>query len=216
MKQLDFVAIGDIVTDAFIRLKEAEVQPSIDHTKQELCMEFAAKIPYESVTIIPAVGNSANAAIAAARLGLSSALVANQGDDTYAKENLVVLKNEHVLRDFIKNHPGTHSNYHYVLWYGAERTILVKHENYSYHLPDIGSPKWLYLSSLGANTLTFHLEIEEYLKKNPGVKLAFQPGTFQINAGVEKMRYFYSRAEVFVVNVEEAEKISGLASDVTA
>ncbi|MES2953539.1 MAG: carbohydrate kinase family protein [Patescibacteria group bacterium] len=213
MKQLDFVAIGDIVTDAFIRLKEAEVQPSIDHTKQELCMEFAAKIPYESVTIIPAVGNSANAAIAAARLGLSSALVANQGDDTYAKENLVVLKNEHVLRDFIKNHPGANSNYHYVLWYGAERTILVKHENYSYHLPDIGSPKWLYLTSLGANTLTFHLEIEEYLKKHPEVKLAFQPGTFQIAAGIEKMRYFYSRAEVLVMNVEEAEKVTGLPGD---
>lgn len=213
MRELDFVAIGDIVTDAFIRLRDAEVQPSIDHTKQELCVEFAAKIPYESVTVVPAVGNSANAAVAAARLGLASALVTNQGDDMYAKENLMVLKNEHVARDFVKNHAGAKSNYHYVLWYDAERTILVKHEPYSYHLPNIGSPKWLYLSSLGANTLTYHLEIEEYLKKHPSVKLAFQPGTFQMNAGIEKMRYFYSRAEVFIVNVEEAEKITGLSPE---
>ena len=212
MTEYDFVAIGDITTDAFIRLEQAEVQDSIDHTKKELCVEFAAKIPYESVTTVPAVGNCANAAVAAARLGLLSALVTNQGDDANGKEHLVVLKNEHIVRDFVKSHRGKKTNYHYVLWYGSERTILVKHEHYTYRMPDVGSPKWIYLTSLGANTLSFHLEVEAYLKKHPTTKLAFQPGTFQINAGVDKMGYFYKRAEVFICNVEEAEKITGLPS----
>ena len=39
-------------------------------------MKYGDKIPYESVTVVRAVGNSANAAVSAARLyGLRSALV---------------------------------------------------------------------------------------------------------------------------------------------
>ena len=41
----------------------------------------ADKIPYEDVTVVPAVGNSANAAVSAARLGLPVSFVSFVGDD---------------------------------------------------------------------------------------------------------------------------------------
>ncbi len=68
MNQLDFLALGDITTDAFIRLKEASVHCNIHKEECELCMRFADKIPYESVTVVRAVGNAPNAAVSAARL----------------------------------------------------------------------------------------------------------------------------------------------------
>ena len=49
--------------------------------------------------------------------------------------------------------------------------------------------------------------IEKYLQENQEVKLAFQPGTFQINLGPEKLKGIYDRTEVFFCNVSEAEKI---------
>jgi sugar/nucleoside kinase (ribokinase family) len=116
-------------------------------------VESGAKIPYESVTVVPAVGNSPNAAVAAHRLGLRSALVSNVGDDEYGKEDLETLKKNGVDTQFVKMHTGKESNYHFVLWFRAERTILIKHTEYSYELPDIGNPKWIYLSSLGENSL---------------------------------------------------------------
>ena len=61
----DFVAIGDMVTDAFIRLKEASVHCDSEGRKCELCMRFGDKIPYEDVHVVPAVGNSANASVSA-------------------------------------------------------------------------------------------------------------------------------------------------------
>ncbi|MEI6494764.1 MAG: hypothetical protein WCO03_01745, partial [bacterium] len=76
-EQLDFVAIGDIVIDAFIKLKEAHVSEGVNHENKEICMRFADKIPYESVDVINAVGNSPNAAVAAARLSLKTALISN-------------------------------------------------------------------------------------------------------------------------------------------
>ncbi len=203
----DFVAIGDVVTDAFIRLKEASVHCDIDKERCVICMRFADKVPYESVHVIPAVGNSANAAVAAARLGLRSALVSNIGDDSEGKDALEALKNENVSTEFILTHAGKKTNYHYVLWYDDDRTILVKHEPYEYSLPQIGEPSWVYLSSLGDNSLPFHSALADYFEGHPGVHLAFQPGTFQIKLGVKDLAKIYRRTNVFISNLEEARRI---------
>ena len=206
----DFVAIGDTVTDAFIELEEATVE---DGDKKFLCMYFGEKIPYKDVHIVPAVGNSANAAVSASRLGLKSALVANIGDDYFGKQCLETLKNEKVGTKFIKIHKAKKTNYHYVLLFKGERTILIKHEKYDYSFPDIGSPKWIYLSSMGGNSRPLHSIIEEYLKNNPEVKLAFQPGTYQIKLGKESLAGIYKRAELFFCNKEESQKILGTRTE---
>ncbi len=206
-ENFDFVAIGDVVTDAFIRVKQANVYYDEKDHEEKLAFTNGAKIPYEFVKVVPAVGNSANAAVSAARLGLRSAFITDMGDDDHGKENLETFKREGIATDFIKIHEGALSNYHYVLWYKAERTILIKHEEYDRKFPDVGSPKWMYLSSLGENTLPYHQEIMEYLKSHPEIKLAFQPGTFQIKMGTEALKDLYAHSEIFFCNKEEAEII---------
>lgn len=207
--QYDFVGIGDIVTDAFIKLKEATVEKYDSTEQKKLCMRFGDKIPYESVTVIPAVGNAINASVSASRLGLKSAVITNVGDDYYGTECLNALKSENVGADFMKVHKNKKTNYHYVLMFGAERTILIKHEEFEYGLPDIGKPKWIYLSSLGKNSLPFHSVLEKYLKDNPEIKLAFQPGTYQMKFGKEALAGIYKRADLFFCNKEEAQRILG-------
>jgi len=135
MEKLDFVAIGDITTDAFIELKDVEIDNDLHEDQKMLCVRFGDKVPYESVVVVPAVGNSPNAAVSAHRLGLKSALGTNLGDDSYGKEDLETLKKEGIITDYIKVHSGKQSNYHFVLRYKAERTILVKHYEYDYSLP---------------------------------------------------------------------------------
>lgn len=206
-KKLDFLAVGDITTDAFIRLKEASVHCNIDTEKCELCVRFADKIPYEFVEVIRAVGNAPNAAVSAARLGLSAGLITNMGDDENGKECLAVLKKEKISASYLTIQKGAKTNYHYVLWYEAERTILIKHYPFEYHLPCISpAPRWLYLSSFRGIDKYFN-EITSYLEKNPEVLLAFQPGKLEINQGAAKLAKIYQRAEVFVCNKEESAKI---------
>jgi ribokinase len=204
----DFIAIGDIVTDAFIELiKNAEATCDINHEHCRLSIPFGDKIPYENVWVIPAVGNSPNAAVAASRLGLRSALVANLGDDTQGKECLASLAKNSVSLELMTVNPGLKTNYHYVLWFQDDRTILIKHEAYPYVLPSFREPKWIYLSSLGEAGLAIHDPIATYLEAHPNVKLAFQPGTFQMSAGVERLKRIYDRTEVFFCNKEEAQRI---------
>ena len=68
--QYDFVAFGDIVIDAFIKLQDAE--ELVNHGVRELCVRFGEKVPFESVTEVLSVGNGPNAAVAAHKLGLTS------------------------------------------------------------------------------------------------------------------------------------------------
>lgn len=210
MKKFDFVSIGDIVTDAFIRLGEdsgADIHKDESKHREELCISFGDKIAYDFVKVVSAVGNSTNAAVAAARLGLNSANITNQGRDDIGEKNIVALRKDNVSIDYVVSHEGMISNYHYVLWYVADRTILVKHEAYPYIMPEDFTTNWLYLSSLGGTSEAFHADIEKYLDAHPEVNLAFQPGTFQINLGVEKLKRIYERTNIFFCNKEEAQRI---------
>lgn len=208
-KKIQFLAIGDIVIDAFIKLKNAHTHTGIDTPGSELCVVFGDKIPYEDVTILNAVGNSPNAAVSASRLGLKTVLLTNIGDDRYGEDCLAQLKKEGISTEYVTIEKNAKTNYHYVLWYGVERTILVKHTEFNFKFPSFENVEidWIYLSSLASNSLPYHLEIAEYLKKNPQTKLAFQPGTFQMSLGIEVLKDIYARTEIFFCNVEEAGRI---------
>lgn len=203
----DFIAIGDIVIDAFIKLKDAHETVNKETQSTELCMVFGTKLPFEFAEEVVAVGNSANAAVSAARIGLSTGLVAHVGKDENGEKCIKQLEKEGVSTKFVGVHEGLHTNYHYVLWFGSERTILIKHEDFPLSLPDIKKPKWLYLSSLGEHSLDFHNELSKYLSENPEVKLVFQPGTYQIKFGTDKLSEIYKRTELFFCNLEEAQII---------
>jgi len=208
-KHIQFLAVGDIVTDNFIELKDASVNCEIDHNNCKLCVSFGQKVPYENAIEIQAVGNSPNASVCASRLGLKSALTATVGNDTHGINCLEKLKKENVIVDFMNVSSQYPTNYHFVLRYGAERTILIKHAPFVYKLPEEENLKvdWLYFSSIGEHALEFHRQIVKWLESHPETKLAFQPGTFQIKIGTEKIKDIYKKTEVFFCNIEEAQTI---------
>ena len=209
MPKLDFVAIGDITTDAFIDLFEKDVTITAekgDRPKQ-ISINFGDKIEYKSVEVVNAVGNSPNASVSAHRLGLHTALITHMGGDRNGKDCMEQLKKEGINTDYVQVHENKSTNYHYVLRVRAERTILIKHEEYDYIMPTFNEdPRWMYLSSFGENSFPFHDEIADYIETHD-TKLAFQPGTFQIKIGAQKLERIYKNSELFFCNKEEAQKI---------
>ena len=209
-QQYDFVAIGDLVVDAFIELSkdDADVSTDMDTGRQTLHMPFGQKLPYNDVVVVNAVGNSPNAAVSAHRLGLNSTLISSVGHDTYGSDCLEQLRGEGMPTEYVKIHEGMKTNYHYVLQYGPERTILIKHEKFPYILPNFDvPPRFIYLSSIGEHGVDHHFEVAKYVKEHPETKLVFQPGTFQIKLGIEKLKSLYEVTEIFFCNKEEAQLI---------
>ncbi len=207
MHPLDFIAIGDIVVDNFIRLEEAEVHCDVNHDACTISMRWGDKIPFESSTPVPAVGNSPNAAVAAARLGLATGLMTWMGTDRLGDDCMDVLVREGINTSTVSRSKDVPTNAHYVLWYHAERTILIKHNEFPYHFPTFPAPRAIYLSSLAPTAKPIHDALAEWLPAHPETKLIFQPGTFQIEIGKDALTPIYQHTSVFACNKEEAERI---------
>lgn len=205
------LAVGDIISDAFIKLSEDSVQVYTDDQGiKRLSFELGAKLPYDDVDIVEAVECSPNAAVSMSRLGLDVSLMSWFGDDDPGRGITAYLKKQGVHTDELVVENGKKTNYHYVLRYGADRTKFQRFEDYSYewHVPK-RHPDWLYLGVLGEKTWPLHEGMLHYLESNPDIKLAFQPGMYHLQWGADKMRGFYQRAEVVIANREEAVTITG-------
>lgn len=211
---IDFLAVGDLVIDHFIKLKDARVSCDIDDENCRISMRWGDKIPYEKVDVVKSVGNSPNAAVSAARLGLASGLMSHVGVDEDGEACMKTLEKQKVITDFMTEEAGKSTNNHYVLSFEAERTILIKHEAFTYDLykqvEGKPMPKWLYFSSVGEDSMAYHQDISKWVKEND-IKLSFQPGTFQISLGYEKLKFIYEACELFFCNKEESQRI--LTSD---
>lgn len=204
----DFIALGDTVTDAFIKLQDATVHCNIDDENCTIAMRWGDKIPYSELNVVAGVGNSANAAISANRLGLKTALITDIGKDNFGEEIIDYFKKENLETEYVRQHDGIPTNYHFVLSYEAERTILVKHQEYPYEFPEsCTEPTMFYLSSLGDGTEKYHDTIADWLEAHPNTLVAFQPGTFQMKLGAEKLARLYKRANLFFANKEEYQRI---------
>jgi ribokinase len=204
------LAIGDIFTDAFIKLSEEVARVETDENgEKRISLPLGSKPPYDGVDIVQAVGPAPNAAVATARLGVKTALVSFLGDDQVGKDAIDYLKNEAIATDMLSVQPNMKTSYYYVLRYGAERTILVKNEAFSYEWVDPAEePEWIYLALISNDSWEFHEGLMRYLEAHPNVKLAFQPGTFHFKWGVEKLANLYARTHIIVLNREEAVDIT--------
>ncbi len=209
------LAIGDIFTDAFIQLNENEARVTKDENNVEwLSVQFGAKMPYDNVEMARSVGPSPNAAVSMSRLGINAGLTAFLGDDEVGKESLVYLATQGVDTSTIQPEAGAKSSYWYVLRYGADRTMLVKNEDYAYKWnPPVKVPDWVYLSQISPSAWGLHEELLGYLEAHPDTKLVFQPGTSHFRWGTEKMGAIYKRAYVTVMNREEAMDVTGKPYD---
>lgn len=210
--QIDVISVGDIVTDAFIKLLDDEAVTYENDEGKWLAMKFATKLPFDHAEVIEAVGNAANGAVAFSRLGLKTAMITNVGEDSHGRDIISSLHKDKIDTRFVRINPDKVSNYHYVLWYKEERTILIKHEAYDYHWPHLSAketPRWIYFSSISENAIDYHDDVADWLEKHPDTKLAFQPGTFQMEAGTERLKRIYNRTEVLILNREEAVLVTG-------
>lgn len=211
-KTIDILSIGDVTTDTFIRLKDATVHCNINSDECTISMPWGAKIPYDFAVDVHGVGNAANAAVSASRLGLSTAFISHAGTDDNGNQCVTSLKKDGVDTRYVARTDSA-SNHDFVLWYEAERTILVKHESTAYDLPpNLTIPRYVYLSSVGDSSGTFHSHLADWLNQHPEVIFAFQPGR-ELNQGFDAYALLYKRANLCIMNKEEAEgllKVSGL------
>lgn len=206
----DLISIGDSVVDTFIPLTDAKVLNS--DGSDMLALRFGDKIPVgDSVSLV--AGNAANNAIGSSRLGLKTAIYTNVGDkdeEQFDQRIVAKFKLENVDTRYVIHDETLPSNHHIVLNFKGERTILIHHQPWKFNLPDLEKSRWVYLTSMAPSYVESNVieQLINYIGRN-GVKLVYQPGTFQIKQGVKKQNRPLSLCEVFFVNLEESKLLLG-------
>lgn len=205
---LHILTIGDATLDTFLVIDNNSEDCKLNKEKRWLSLHYADKISIVHSTQSVG-GNAANVAVGMRKLGFKTAIVTELGDDVNGHVIMDDLARQKVDTSFVKILKGKDTRYSIVLNYQAERTILSYHAPRHYTLPTLPKTKWIYYSSLGASFEKLQDALVHYLKKNPEVKLAMNPGSHQIKNGIKKIRELLSRTDVLLVNKEEAEGLVG-------
>ncbi len=213
--RFDLVCVGDVAVDLYLTVSEADAAVEAGAAGRRLVLPFGAKVACDLTATVAAGGNSSNVAVACARLGLRVALVAYTGADRAGREAVEALHAEGVDASLVRLDPLVPTNRNFVLRVGHERTILVHHEQHECHWPHLRPsevPAWLFLSSVGRDADEYEDQIADWLEDEPGVSLAFEPGTLQIARGARALARLYRRASLVVCNREEAAALTGGAA----
>lgn len=206
---LDLLSVGDANLDAFIVPSESESLCEIDTKKCLIAFSYGDKIPVKNMEFCMG-GNTANNAVGASRLGVNVGAVLTLGDDSTGVQIVEKLKQEGVDLTYCIQQPATLSNFNVVVTYTGERTIFTYHAPRSYEFP-VQLPKvpWVYLTSMGESYRPFYNHITEWLVKNPEIKLAFNPGSWQLRGGVKEIGNIFKLSHIVFVNKQEAERLTG-------
>ncbi len=208
----DVIVVGDVATDVFIRLPESSVQERSDASGRYLVLPFGTKVLCERSSTVAAGGDAANAAVAFARLGLRVALASFVAHDQFARDLFGELRLEGVSSSLVHVDEPAETNRNYILWFGADRTILSCHQKFNYHWPYLRPsdiPAWIYLTSVGPNAMEYEDQITDWLEGNEAVKLGFRPGTAQLEAGMERLSRLFARSEVLIIAEDDARALIG-------
>jgi sugar/nucleoside kinase (ribokinase family) len=203
----DIITIGESLRDVFYMMDKESASVSMHPDRNLLCLEYAEKIPVEVIVKVPAAGNSANAAVGSARLGLKTALVSWVGADNAGADVMNTLREEGVDERFMvidKQHSTSEAT---ILVFNRERTQLVHFEHHDYKLPKLPSTRCVYYSAMGKKYTQFDKFLQKYLKSVPETQLIFQPGTTHIRAGLEAIKPLIARSLVFILNKDEAHHL---------
>lgn len=205
----DVITIGDATLDMFVEVDNAHLSyGKKSHRPEFLSLPYAEKIAIDALQY-GVGGNAANVAVGVKKLGLETALLSQLGADMSGEYVIKSLQEKNVDTTLVKLDPKGSTRYSVILTYGGERTILSYFPKRSYRLPKLPATKWLYYTSLGASFEKVQASLIAYLRKHKEVRLACNPGSFQLHEGLKNFRKILPFTDLLFLNKEEAEKFVG-------
>ena len=203
------LSIGEATIDSFMFLSDANVHCNVSRTRCEFCLKYGEKILAEDLNFSVG-GNAANTAVSFSRLGLHSQLYSVIGTDWLSNKIIEDLEKEKVDFSYLERETGA-TSYADVLIFEGERNLIVYHVPRKYHLPKFEPVDWIYLTSLGKDYNHAYEQVLDYVKKT-GAKISFNPGSYQLRAGIHALKPVLKMTEALFVNLDEARMLTELRS----
>lgn len=204
-------SIGGATFDIFIKAHDHGIMNfrTPDSRKEWLCLEYGGKVKIDEVHETFG-GGATNTSVAFSRMGFNAYFVGKVGTE-YGHRVLENLKNEKVNAQYASHTDLDKTAFSTILnTFEGDRTVLAYSGANQYFsakdlpLKALESADWIFLNHLTEKNSRIPDEILKILKKNPHIKLAWNPGMEQCEQGLEKWKALLARTEILFVNKEEA------------
>ena len=203
---LDILCIGDAKVDIFIKIPEINSHFGFDKAKNQLLITLGEKISVDKY-VVATGGNATNTAVGISRLGFNAGLYAEIGKDEFSGKILDKLKAENINTDLLLQNDKEKTSLSVILTYNGERTILSEHiqRDHNFNFQD-KETNLIYLTSLGEVWEKAYKKALDFVE-NKKIKLAFNPGTLQIEKRDKLIMDIIEKTDYLFVNKEEAEEL---------
>ncbi len=213
----DIVTIGSATEDVFVNVAETQLisLEDADHKTDYLAMSYGAKISVDS-TILDTGGGGVNTAATFARMGLKTAAFSNIGRDLAGKRVVEDLEQRGVdtsLFTQCAEHPTGISVI--LTGFTGDRTILVSRgaatHIYEGDIPweQMAKTRWLYIGSLHGESAAMLGKLATFAGEH-SIGVALNPGSTQLEQGIEELSDVFSNTTVIFLNRAEAYQITGV------
>jgi len=215
----DIITIGGATQDIFVETDEGKIfnVESISEKQSYLCFDYGAKIELDK-SAYDIGGGAANTAVNFSNLGLKTGIVVKVGKDIVSQAVFERLNLNNIDTSMIITSKKLNTGFSVILTsYEGDRTVLthrganssIKLENIDWE--KIKQAKWLYVASLSGNSNHILDKFAEFAEEN-GVNMAFNPGTTQIKKGLSKLHKVLEKAEILILNRDEASMITDISN----
>jgi len=203
---LDILCIGDAVLDIFLQIPQDNPHFGLDKEKNKLFIDYGYKINVENY-VKDIGGNACNTAVGISRLGKSVGLCAEIGADEFSSLIINRLNIENINTTFVTQNADRKTSFSISINYLGERTLFVEHvergHNFNFENSSAG---FIYLTSLGNKWENAYQKTLDFVKTTKA-KLAFNPGTLQIETKSLLITQLIELSDYLFLNKQEAEKI---------
>jgi len=215
-KPFDFVCIGSATQDVFVRSDASKILTIGDLREESrlLCFEYGAKINVEHIEFTTG-GGATNAAVSLARLGARAAFLGKIGPDEIGQLVLHELDVAGVDTSCHLKSDDEATGYSVILTsYEGDRTVLTHRGASTQIRADeidwsfVEKTEWLYVTSLSGGSAEVLAPAVEKASA-AGLRVALNPGSTQIKAGLDELSGVLGRTDVLLLNKEEAARFSG-------
>lgn len=214
--RFDVITIGSATRDVFLNTPEfKDLKNTSAPGGEEICFPLGEKIEIKKI-VFATGGSGTNHAVTFARQGYNTACIGIIGEDLIGEEVVKELKAESINTDLMQKHDDECTAYSTILVQdGGERTILsYKGEGQHFNAAEISfddlEADWLMVGSLGGHIELFQKAVAWAAGK--GVKIAVNPGTKELQLGLETLKPLLKQCAIVSMNREEAAQLLGLTN----
>lgn len=216
-KRFDVFTVGGVVRDINFYTNKGRVLYTPENMIEQkvLGFEYGAKIPITEA-FFSIGGGASNTANVFAKLGLKTSVLARIGDDEDGHHILCALEDKHIYVDGIQKDQKTRTGLSFIICTSKKEgehiafTYRGANDNLVLHESDLRQMRadCFYITSLSGDDWMKILHTLVKHGKDDNSLVAWNPGTFQLQAGKKILEEILAKVDVLILNKDEAIELA--------